>query len=895
MLHNKRIQGVLYGKIVEKSKINENDLYNTSFYPIKTSDEEKDSIYLIYNHHSLMMNFENEKTEKCTNGCYLLITYEQQFSEGDFSLIGYEFTILSRFWNFTDYISPIVDIPFNEYLVGAFEKGSISHHYYSINVPDDADKFIIQIEGNYLDGFYGEGRKKISTTKLIENNAQLEIYNTQNMLTLDIDSLHYKEKTMSFAFRPKDYYANVFSFYYFRILYFKKNETIFFPIDSNLGNLCIPEKDNITEMYYCNLIFKNNYNELSTKFVLALATQNEYFTINISKIKTNDVIYQETDEFMYIYSYIEEDIDSFIFKFIFQNNEIKNIISCFSDKIINVYPQIYSSQMFYIQYLTKINNFRLKNNYTFNFQHINGYAGYLSFSFLENQVFEGSRNFKGKPMAISINSDTDHIDVSTGVYEYIYYIKLVYDMRNKGIEEIKSGEVRSYLIKGDRFPLYYYFKIKNENYINVDINLRLNSYNESLLQNEFDISGYILDEDTIKRQINGEYIVLTDPYEGYYSNSFKVGLLQINKISESNDTYIMVEIKNREQVEINSYLLIELVTKEYNNDIYFLPINQYTIQTFDGENNTVRRENKYYLSCKDKSWDQSLIELSSAYDDVVLEFDNSSEVDSTYDYSKGFKKYRVFEAKDCNVYFSVINPNNRSKANYMIRYYYTGLGGEYDYYFNVNPERKIIKLSNDNATISLTFEPIKILFVDVVDRDDIYFDIYGFLYKMNETSDEHINTTSILYDQIPLYENKTRFIYSLNNSKNWTLIYENIPRKNNYIYDLQLKINVILEDRIYNEEFLIFTTKIDLTDIKLEKAEEDDASNTWVVLVSVFGSIFVLLIIFFIIKYIRLRKSTLNLKNEVKHISYSRDVKKKVSMEQQDNTRKDSQYEETFI
>ena len=150
--------------------------------------------------------------------------------------------------------------------------------------------------------------------------------------------------------------------------------------------------------------------------------------------------------------------------------------------------------MFYIQYLTKINNFRLKNNYTFNFQHINGYAGYLSFSFLENQVFEGSRNFKGKPMAISINSDTDHIDVSTGVSEYIYYIKLVYDMRNKGIEEIKSGEVRSYLIKGDRFPLYYYFKIKNENYINVDINLRLNSYNESLLQNDFEINGYILDE-----------------------------------------------------------------------------------------------------------------------------------------------------------------------------------------------------------------------------------------------------------------------------------------------------------------------------------------------------------------------------------------------------------------
>ena len=30
-----------------------------------------------------MMNFENEKTEKCTNGCYFIITYEQKLSKGN--------------------------------------------------------------------------------------------------------------------------------------------------------------------------------------------------------------------------------------------------------------------------------------------------------------------------------------------------------------------------------------------------------------------------------------------------------------------------------------------------------------------------------------------------------------------------------------------------------------------------------------------------------------------------------------------------------------------------------------------------------------------------------------------------------------------------------------------
>ena len=66
-----------------------------------------------------------KNTSHCINGCYLLITYEQKKSEGNHTLIGYEFTILFRSWNFTDYNPHIVDIPFNEYIIGAFHKGSI--------------------------------------------------------------------------------------------------------------------------------------------------------------------------------------------------------------------------------------------------------------------------------------------------------------------------------------------------------------------------------------------------------------------------------------------------------------------------------------------------------------------------------------------------------------------------------------------------------------------------------------------------------------------------------------------------------------------------------------------------------------------------------------------------
>ena len=225
VLHNKRIYGRLYGKIVNKAEISKEDLNNISIYPNNITNS---SYILDFNYHTCQLNFSYINTSTCSDGCYLLISFEQKHSEGDFPLIGYEFTILTRFWNYTDYISEIVDIPFNEYLIGGFEKGSISHHYYSLFIPEDAEKIIIQIESNYLDGFIGEGRLKINTVKQIGNTEQLNLINDKNLLSLEVKKLGIVGKTISFAFRPKDYFSEIFSYYYFRVLYLKVNETMYY-------------------------------------------------------------------------------------------------------------------------------------------------------------------------------------------------------------------------------------------------------------------------------------------------------------------------------------------------------------------------------------------------------------------------------------------------------------------------------------------------------------------------------------------------------------------------------------------------------------------------------------------------------------------------------------------
>ena len=177
--------------------------------------------------------------------------------------------------------------------------------------------------------------------------------------------------------------------------------------------------------------------------------------------------------------------------------------------------------------------------------------------------------------------------------------------------------------------------------------------------------------------------------------------------------------------------------------------------------------------------------------------------------------------------------------------------------------------------------------------DKIYFYISGLLYKLNESSDELLNTTSILKDQILKYENKTINYYNYNNRENFILIFKNIPRNNNYIYDLQLITNVIIENNIFNEEFLIFTTKIDLTDIKLEEKEEEK-SYLWYILGPIIGVIVVALIIL-IIKYIRLKKSNINLETEVKNMAFTHNIQKNVLLKDKKYSKKDSDFESTFI
>ena len=756
-----------------------------------------------------------------------------------------------------------------------------------------------------------------------DNDKNLNLFSKQNITTLNVTELKLKGKIISFAFRSKDYFNKIFSFYYFRILFFKENDLIYFPIDSQFGNLCLPEYNEETKLFYCNFVFLNKYNEFSTNFAISTSNQNEYYKIYVTKFYKNGIVQNETKEIFYIHQNETDDIDYFCLTFQFQYSEIKNIISSIYEDKLNdyeyicnnyYYMHIYSSQMFYYKKnCLNIFYFKMKNNYTLIYKYIFGNTyDFETIIYLVNNSFGGfyysDKNIRGKPFALSIYEDNFYnvqYDFWYNDIEWLFVLQLEYNQRNKGIIEIKSEEIKNQIITIDNLPLYYYLMIKNKDYININANIRIKNVDNSFLENDFEVKGYILDEDTIKRNINGEYIKLEDEIKGNYSNKFNIGLLEVNqKKKYNNSNYLLIEIRNKDILNINSSLLIEIVTKEFKKDNYFMPINQYIIESFDN-NNKIEDENKYHIYVNQRGDDPIIIELSPNYNDIELIFNNETKTDSNFNYTvkfeAGSKRYIIYTINNNNIYFNIINPR-KIKANYMIRYhYYYPFDNIYtsNYYLSNKIDKKYIDENDDYITLSLIFDPIKVIYQD----ESYYYDyditlcISGFLYKKNESSEELINTTSMLQKRIPLYENQAINIYNQKEYNNFTLLFKSILRNENYTYDLQIKVYLLFKYYAYSylEQFLIFTKEIDLTDINVKK---EDKSLLWYILgpiLGFIGFIFLFLIIFFLFKFIRLQKANSTLREDLKSFVFSNEIQKNVLFKERHNSEKDTDYDTTFI
>ena len=94
-------------------------------------------------------------------------------------------------------------------------------------------------------------------------------------------------------------------------------------------------------------------------------------------------------------------------------------------------------------------------------------------------------------------------------------------------------------------------------------------------------------------------------------------MLIINKkiLNNYQKNYILIEIKTSYKKYSEDFFSLDLVSKEYNHEIFFLPTDQYMFETFDLDDNNTFLDNKYYINCK--SDEEAIIDFSSGFDDIL--------------------------------------------------------------------------------------------------------------------------------------------------------------------------------------------------------------------------------------------------------------------------------------
>ena len=513
MLHSKRNNGKLFGLI--KPKENAKYPFNISEYLTEDKDNQ-----LEFNEHTQKLSFNSGHTKRCKKGCYLFLTYKNENIGNANPIIGYEYTLLARIWDVDDFSPQIINIPFNEYIFGTFEDNSFLNHYYALFIPKGIEQMIIQIESNYIEGFIGDGKKKLITFKNTENN--LNLTNGETIIKFEKNKLKdFIKKDMSFAFRAKNFFEDTFSFYHFRILILKENDTkLIYPLDSNIGNICLPEKDKNKGNYYCYALLSNYYNEFNLNF--SISTSNQKDNYNIIAYKNN--LKEETTFTKLYISELgkEKDLKSILFKFEFENNQTKTILSMFTiDKDISS-PKFYSSQIYKLFISSKKLNFNFNyDNCLLIFKFING-SGTISFD--EYQKIEANSNYFGKSITIPFSKVKNITFKSEKLF--IYHLDLKYVRSKSDTRELIIDESLNEILLDTQFPIYYYLKIGNQD--NIDINFRITNIKDVNTTNNILINGYVINNEDLERKLNGEFIELTESIKGQYDQIFKNGILKIN-------------------------------------------------------------------------------------------------------------------------------------------------------------------------------------------------------------------------------------------------------------------------------------------------------------------------------------------------------------------------------
>ena len=485
MLFNKRQNGILKGKIIEKNNsiTNYNSL-NVEEFPKYNENEDLQNNYIEFDIYNQKLSYYSSHTEKCEKGCFLLITYYSNISN-TLGISGTEFSILSRYWDEEIFKSQIINIPLNEYIFGYFDENTVNVHYYSVFIPYETDDIYIEINGWNILAYSKKGIDQINTQKMIDK-TKLLFEECQNKMIIklnknDIGLDSFKGEYISFAFEED--VNDIYSYYYFRILQKNpENNYIIYPLDSNKENFCE------TNNHKCYFLLKTEYNNLSNKILVSdfgknnvsykVSYMNDITNLNfkhfkeLKEVKSINGLLNFDLDMNYNYALIEITTNS-------TENENLTVVSSFNNEqnltSINIYSyQLYhlskeASQQFQIQNSSK--EYRILINITKGEGNI-----YFNKTCDINNKFTRLEEHKIYSFSIS-NIASFKI---YAIKNLTYNIKFIKEIPNEVMKDL-NYQYNFEIINSnkDNFPLIYFIKDIKYNGININFNYKYNVSNNT--------------------------------------------------------------------------------------------------------------------------------------------------------------------------------------------------------------------------------------------------------------------------------------------------------------------------------------------------------------------------------------------------------------------------------
>ena len=405
----------------------------------------------------------------------------------------------------------------------------------------------------------------------------------------------------------------------------------------------------------------------------------------------------------------------------------------------------------------------------------------------------------------------------------------------------------------------------------------------------------------------------------------KLLLINIKNVEgdNRNDTFYYILIIIDGEHFISNSLSIEIIAMSKNNENYLVPVNQY-IMGYKFFNNITYLIKNY----TDNNTD-IIIEFSPNYQDIKLNFDKSSKI-LTYkeDIINGIQKYRI-NTNNEEIFLNINKPQEIINGSYLFRYYYLKNNEEFQYNFdNSSYLKKKMNDEDNKADICFEFNTFDIYFNNTLIsynisnineneikneiKSGIRLKIYGFLYKIKNTTNEYnelLNTSAFISSEFS-YKNNTEINYSDNNT--FEICFNNMD-KADYFYDMQIKINIIFNDYFFKEDSLVSTLFINFTDEFKSKEEENstedsennphnpkdtnypDKSNYFLFLILfIIIIIAIIALLAFLFYNFKLKKKNENLENKVLSISLT-SINDKQLFNEYSEKKVDPDYDNTFI